>query len=200
MAGNHYNGGLTREQFLFYEIRTVSSLTLQGKSRDEISREIFTENLFQFPTEKMIKNITNTCFKRLDALDAPELLYHLANASLDVAKQIDLYAIMCENRIVYDFMAGVIGEKYRSQELDFSAKDVNVFLMELSEKVPAVNTWSESTRKKLKQVLVRFLVECDYLESARSTLLLPVYLYPELDEAIRRKGDTGALAAFNCFC
>ena len=200
MAGNHYNGGLTREQFLFYEIRTVSSLMLQGKSRDEISREIFTENLFQFPTEKMIKNITSTCFKRLDALDAPELLYHLANASLDVSKQINLYAIMCENRIVYDFMAGVIGEKYRSQELDFSAKDVNVFLMELSEKVPAVNTWSESTRKKLKQVLVRFLVECDYLESARSTLLLPVYLYPELDEAIRRKGDTDALAAFNCFC
>ena len=71
--------------------------------------------------------------------------------------------------------------------------------MRNSEKVPAVNTWSESTRKKLKQVLVRFLVECDYLESARSTLLLPVYLYPELDEAIRRKGDTDALAAFNCF-
>lgn len=198
MAGNHYSGSLTREQFLFYEIRTVSSLILQGESCDEIYHVISTENLFQFPTEKMIKSITNTCFKRIDAMNAPELVYHLANASLDVAKQINLYAIMCENRIVYDFMTEVIGEKYRSQELDFSAKDVNVF-MELSEKVSTVNGWSESTRKKLKQVLVRFLAECGYLETVRSQNLLPVYLYPELDEAIRKKGDADALAAFNCF-
>lgn len=197
---NHYSGVLTREQFLFYEIRTVSTLILQGKSRDEIYHVISTENLFQFPTEKMIKSITNTCFKRIDAMNIPELVYHLANASLDVAKQINLYAIMCENRIVYDFMTEMIGEKYRSQELYFSSKDVNVFFMELSEKVSAVNRWSESTRKKLKQVLVRFLAECGYLETVRSQNLLPVYLYPELDEAIRKKGDTDALAAFNCFC
>ena len=54
--------------------------------------------------------------------------------------------------------------------------------------------------KKLKQVLVKFLVECEYLESPRSEQLLPVYLYPELDEVIRQKGDTDALAAFNSFC
>ena len=106
---------------------------------------------------------------------------------------------MCENSIVYDFMTEVIGEKYRLQELDFSAKDVNVFFMELAEKVPAVDSWSESTIKKLKQVLVRFLVECEYLENPRSDKLLPVYLYPELEAVIREKNDTAALAAFNCF-
>ena len=31
-----YNGGLTREQFLFFEIRIVSSLLMQGLSRIEI--------------------------------------------------------------------------------------------------------------------------------------------------------------------
>ena len=195
----HYNGGLTREQFLFFEIRIVSSLVLQGKSRNEIEQEIFSENLFQFPTEKMIKNITKTCLKRIDALNAPELVYHLANASLDVAKQINLYAIMCENRIVYDFLTEVIGEKYRSQDFTFSSKDVAIFFMELSEKVPAVHTWSASTLKKLKQVLVRFLIECDYLENTRSQNLLPVYLYPELEEVIRQKNDLDALPAFNCF-
>ena len=200
MIKNHYNGGLTREKFLFFEIRIVSALIIQGKSRDEICDEIFSENLFQFPTEKMIKSITRTCFKRIDALNVPKLVYDLANASLDIAKQINLYAIMCENRIVYDFMTEVIGEKYRSQEFDFSSKDLNIFFIELSEKVPAVKTWSESTLKNLKRVLVRFLVECDYLESAKSQNLLPVYLYPELEEALRQKGDLDALAAFNCFC
>ena len=200
MKKEHYSGGLTREQFLFYEMRIVASLIGQEKSRDEIYSEIFTNNLFQFPTERMIKTITNACFRRIDALDSPELVSCLASASAEVAKQINLYAIMCENSIVYDFMTEVIGEKYRSQQFDFSAKDVNVFFMELAEKIPAVNDWSESTMKKLKQVLVKFLVECEYLESSRSEQLLPVYLYPELGEVIQQKGDTDALAAFNSFC
>ena len=199
MPQDHYSGGLTREQFLFFEMRVVAGLVMQGKSRDDILAEIFAENLFQFPTERMIKSIANTCFKRIDALDSPELVSYLADSSAEVAKQINLYAIMCENRIAYDFMTEVIGEKYRSQELDFSAKDVNVFFMELAEKVPAVDSWSESTIKKLKQVLVRFLVECEYLENTRSDKLLPVYLYPELEAVIREKNDTAALAAFNCF-
>ena len=155
--------------------------------------------MFQYPTERMIKTITNACFRRIDALDDENAVGLLADASSEVSKQVNLYAIMCENSIVYDFMTEVIGEKYRSQQLDFSAKDVNVFFMTLAEKVPAVSDWSESTMKKLKQVLVRFLVECEYLESPRSQNLLPVYLYPELDELIRSKGDTDALAAFNCF-
>ena len=52
-----YNGGLTREQFLFYEIRIVASLQLQGLSREEIVEEIKHANLFQFPTERMISSI-----------------------------------------------------------------------------------------------------------------------------------------------
>ena len=199
MPQDHYSGGLTREQFLFFEMRVVAGLAMQGKSREDILAEIFAENLFQFPTERMIRSITNTCFKRIDALNSPELVSYLADSSAEVAKQINLYAIMCENSIAYDFMTEVIGEKYRSQELDFSAKDVNVFFMELAEKVPAVDSWSESTIKKLKQVLVRFLVECEYLENSRSDTLMPVYLYPELEAVIRGNGDTSALAAFNCF-
>ena len=199
MNNKHYSGGLTREQFLFYEIRIVAGLIGQGRSRDEIYNEIYEDNLFQFPTERMIRSITNTCFKRIDARDSPELVSYLADSSAEVAKQINLYAIMCENSIVYDFMSEVIGGKYRLQQLDFSAKDVNVFFMELAEKVPAVGSWSESTIRKLKQVLVRFLVECEYLENTRSDKLLPVYLYPELEAVIREKGDTAAFAAFNCF-
>jgi len=199
MPQDHYSGGLTREQFLFFEIRVVAGLVMQGKSRDDILAEIFAENLFQFPTERMIKSITNTCFRRIDALDSTELVSYLADSSAEVAKQINLYAIMCENSIVYDFMTEVIGEKYRLQELDFSAKDVNVFFMELAEKVPAVDSWSESTIKKLKQVLVRFLVECEYLENTRSDKLMLVYLYPELEAVLREKSDTATLAAFNCF-
>ena len=198
MNTNHYSGGLTREQFLFFEIRIVAGLLCEGLSREEILEKVAYENLFQFPTERMIKTIARACFRRIDALDSQELTRLLVDSSPEVAKQINLYAIMCENSIVYDFFTEVIGEKYKTQQFDFSGKDINLFFIRLSEKIPAVSEWSEATIKKLKQVLVRFMIECEYLESPKSQTLLPVYLFEELENTIRCKGDNDALAAFNC--
>ena len=55
-----YNGGLTREQFLFYEIRIMASLVSQGYTKAEAIEKIKEENLFQFPTERMTVSIANT--------------------------------------------------------------------------------------------------------------------------------------------
>lgn len=194
-----YNGGLTREQFLFYEIRIVASLQLQGLSREEIVEEIKRENLFQFPTERMISSIAGTCFKRLDALGSETLVYHLANAPAEVAKQINLYAMMKYNRVVWDFMTTVIGEKFRTQELAFSGKDLNIFFFDLQEQNDTVASWRDSTINKIKQVLKKALVECEYLDSVRATQLNPVSVSPELEDEIRANHDLAALPAFNCF-
>ena len=194
-----YNGGLTREQFLFYEIRIVASLQLQGLSREEIVEEIKHANLFQFPTERMISSIAGTCFKRLDALGSETLVYHLANAPAEVAKQINLYAMMKYNRVVWDFMTTVIGEKFRTQELAFSGKDLNIFFFDLQEQNDTVASWRDSTINKIKQVLKKALVECEYLDSVRATQLNPVSISPELEDEIRANHDLAALPAFNCF-
>lgn len=196
---NQYNGGLTREQFLFYEIRTVASLILQGLSREDIIEVLTKENLFQFPTERMVTSISGTCFRRIAALESDNLVYELANAPADVAKQINLYAMMKYNRIVWDFMTTVIGEKYRTQEFEFSKKDLNIFFFGLQEQNDAVASWSDGTISKIKQVLTKTLVECGYLDSSRSTQLNPVTIAPELEDEIRANNDIAALAAFNCF-
>ena len=194
-----YNGGLTREQFLFYEIRTVASLLTQGLSRKEILSTVLADNLFQFPTERMVSSILTTCFKRIDALDSETLIFALANAPADVAKQINLYAMMKYNRIVWDFMTTVIAEKYRTQEFEFSKKDLNLFFFQLQEQNDAIASWSDSTISKIKQVLTKTLVECEYLDSPKATKLNMISIAPELEDELRANNDVAALAAFNCF-
>ena len=194
-----YNGGLTREQFLFYEIRTVASLLTQGLSRKEILSTVLADNLFQFPTERMVSSILTTCFKRIDALDSETLIFELANAPADVAKQINLYAMMKYNRIVWDFMTTVIAEKYRTQEFELSKKDLNLFFFQLQEQNDAIASWSESTISKIKQVLTKTLVECEYLDSPKATKLNMISIAPELEDELRANNDVAALAAFNCF-
>ena len=196
---NAYNGSLTREQFLFYETRIVAALTLQGLDRREIAEKVRDENLFQFPTERMITSILGTCLRRLDALESEALVYHLAYAPAEVAKQINLYAMMKYNRLVWDFMTTVIGEKYRTQEFEFSQKDLNLFFFRLQEQNDTVASWSDSTVKKIKQVLTKTLLECAYLDSLRATQLNPIAIAPELEDEIRAGKDLSALSAFNCF-
>ena len=194
-----YSAVITREQFLFYEMRTTAKLIFQGKTDAEIVDTIATENLFQYPTEKSVRKMAFTCIRRLKALTDSELITAIATQPSDVAKQICLYAMMKQYRLVWDFMITVIGAKFQSCDLSFSRLDLNVFMMRLQEQDDWVASWSDSTIMKIKQVLARVLVENEYLDSVTSDHLNPVLISPFLENAIRNSGDTKALAAFNCF-
>lgn len=194
-----YNGTLTAEQFLFYEMRIVSKQYLENKSIEEIIAYIKQDNLFQYPTERQVSRLTRACYKRLDALDSKKLVYELANAPVEVAKQINLYAMMRYNRLVREFMEGLIGEKYRQQDFSYTKKDINIFFSRLQEQNDDVVAWSEQTITKLKQVLTKCLIETEMLDGVRDTTLNPIFISEELEIGIRENNDLTALAAFNCF-
>lgn len=194
-----YNGGLTSEQFLFYEIRIAVKFYLDGKSVDEAVSLIKQDNLFQYPTERKISKMTRVCYRRLDALDNRTLVEEIANAPAEIAKQINLYAMMRYNRLVREFMTTVIGEKFRNQDFAFSRRDLNTFFTRLQEQNDDVASWSEQTVNKIKGVLVKSLVEAGHLDSFKSETLNPVFLSEELESGIRENGDFEALPAFNCF-
>ena len=171
-----YNGTITAEQFLFYEIRIASKYYLDGTSVEDAIEEIKKNNLFQYPTERLVARMVRSCYKRLDALDDEQLRQELSVAPIEIAKQINLYAMMRYNRIVWDFMVGLIGEKFRSQDFDFSRKDLNVFFSHLQEQNDDIAGWSESTVNKIKQVLTKVLVEVEILDTFKSTRLNPLFL------------------------
>ena len=194
-----YNGGLTGEQFLFYEVRIVCKQYLEGKSIDEIIEYIRRDNLFQYPTEREVSRLTRACYKRLVALGNEKLVYELANAPVEVAKQINLYAMMRYNRLVREFMIDLIGEKYRQHDFSYSKKDINVFFSRLREQNDDIAAWSEQTITKLKQVLAKCLIETEMLDSFRARELNPIFISAELESGIRENNDLSALPAFNCF-
>lgn len=194
-----YNGSLTAEQFLFYEIRLVSKQYLEGKPIDEIIEYIKRDNLFQYPTERKISKLARACHRRIVALGNEKLVYELANAPVEVAMQINLYAMMRYNRLVREFMTDIIGEKYRQQDFSYTKKDINVFFSRLREQNDDIAGWSEQTITKLKQVLTKCLIETEMLDSFRARELNPIFISAELESGIRENNDLTALPAFNCF-
>ena len=193
-------GSLTREQFLFHESKVVAKLIAdEGLTDEEIINKVVEENLFQFPTERMIKNIAGVCIKRLRGLDDMTLINMIAHAPVENAKQACLYAMMKQYRLVWDFMITVIGAKFREQDLSYGRMDLNVFFMRLQEQDDEVASWSDATINKIKQVLNKILIENEYIDSPRATKLNPVMICSEVDNAIRADGNDVALPAFNCF-
>lgn len=194
-----YIASLTREPFLFYEMRTTAKLLTSGLSAEDAVAQITVENLFQYPTEKSIARMAKACVKRLQVMKDADLIHAIATQPTEIAKQICLYALMKQSRLVWEFMLTVIGEKYRSKDSSFGRIDLNTYFIRLQEQDDTVASWSEGTITKLKQVLAKILVETEYLDDIRADHLNPVYLHPILENAIRSHGDLAVLPAFNCF-
>ncbi|MDD3230564.1 MAG: DUF1819 family protein [Oscillospiraceae bacterium] len=197
-TSSQYNAAITREQFLFYEMRITAKLICDGLSKEEILNRIVKDNLFQYPTEKSVKKMVQACLRRIDALNDKELTVAITNEPSDVAKQICLYAMMKQYRLVWDFMITVIGAKYQSMDTTFGKIDLNTFFMRLQEQNDNVAEWSDSTIKKLKQVLTKMLVDNEYIDSTKASHLNPILISPILENAIKSENRTEALPAFNC--
>lgn len=194
-----YIASITREPFMFHEMRLTAGLIQEGLTDEEILAAIIRGNLFQFPTEKSIKQLSRACIRRLRNLQDEGLVADIATQPVAIARQLCLYAFMKESRLVWDFMVTVIGEKYRSCNLNISKMDLNVFFMQLQEQNDAVASWSDSTIRKIKQILARLLVENEYLDDLKDEDLNPVILSSQLEQTIRANGDEVVFPAFNYF-
>ena len=198
ITASPYNAAMTREQFLFYEMRTAAKLMNEGLDKGALVERIVSENLFQYPTEKSVRKMALACIRRLESMEDDTLIAAIATQPSDVAKQVCLYAMMRQYRLVWDFMLTVVGDKYRKLDSSFSKMDLNVFFMRLQEQDDWVATWSNSTITKVRQVLMKMLIENEYLDSTDADHLNPVLISPLLENAIREDGQEIALPAFNC--
>lgn len=190
---------ITREQFLFHEMRIVAKLLAEEKTDEQVKQEVIENNLFQYPTEKMLGNICTVCLARFNAVDNKnEFVNIVSSSNSDVAKQACLFLMMNYYRLVWDFMITVIGEKYRVKDMTFTKVDMNSFFTRLEEQNDTVASWSDLTITKCKQVLKKTLVEVGYLDNTRSEVLNMIILDLSLKEAITRSRNTKALVAFGC--
>ena len=194
-----YSGSLTREQFMFQEMRMVARLKLEELDDQSILKRVYEENLFQYPTEREIKSKCRACLKRLSCLtDIPYAIDALANGSIGEAKQAALVALMCQSLLMQDFMITVIGDKYRRLDMTLTKRDMNLFFERIAEQNETVVSWSEQTIKKLKTVIRACLRETEYICGTEEALY-PVLLSDEFAAALKGAGYKRFLPAFNVF-
>ena len=188
---------ITREQFLMREIRIVARLRQEGLSDEAVIERVASENLIQYPTNRMVRNIASVCVKRLNSLSSAALERIIASGEPEAAAQANLYAMMRTYPLVRHFMETVVAEHYRDLDYSLGKMEMNGWVTRVQEDYDNIAQLSDATMGKVKQVLRNGLVQCGMLRSARSSELVPIALDLDVEDGIRALGDTEALAAFN---
>ena len=204
---------LTREQLLPHEMRIVAALRMQGASDEQVIVRVKSENLFQYPTERMVANRATVCLRRLDAMvptdavcaargidpktaveAASSLTRLMASGTPTQADQAIFYSLICRYDIVRELVLVEVGERLQNFDYAFTAVDLNAFMTRFTTEYPDAARWTEATVKRIKGSLrhAGLIGEGQGPESER---LSPLFLDSDVERALVQLGEQSLIAA-----
>lgn len=161
------------------ESKRLAALLLTTQDKATWLHAVEVENLLQKSSPATARRQARLIRKRLDTLDATGLQM-IAVRESEVRVQLLLATSIKHSTLLGEFLRNVYGLRQRQLESSLAKLDWLGFLDECAHQDPSVADWTESTRAKLFQVIVRILVEAKYLESSRSLKLTPPALHPDV--------------------
>lgn len=174
------------------ESRLVARLLMDGVSGVQWDRALRVDNLLQKGSPATAIRQARLIRLRLETID-PTLWPLVGHGDKEVATQVLFAAALKHSRLLRDFVTSVVNDHIRRLEMALVPREWDQFLVDCEAKDPAVGSWSETTRRKLLQVIFRILVEARCLESTRSLRLLQPHIHPMVSKALRDVGDERTL-------
>lgn len=150
-----YSSNLAGALYMYFELKQVANLALDGLSSLEITAKVRGENLFQLATNKSLDKLLSATLKRVAFLDEI-MLNLLVHGSLHTSKLVALIAIMKTNRLFFEFIQEVYLEKACLGEQELEAKDFRIFFNHKAEQSPQVAAWQESTSRNCRRSIIRY--------------------------------------------
>ncbi len=187
-----YNAEISAGSLLPLESKRIAQLLLTDPDPAAWLQAIETENILQKKTPATARRQARLLQRRLITLDA-QAWKMMAERENEVLIQLLLAAAVKHSQLLGDFMRRVYADRQRRLEPALAPADWQDFLTECAHHDPTVAAWSDSTKAKLFQVIVRILAEAKYLESAHSMKLTPQFLHPDVRHYLRAHDETYVL-------
>jgi len=191
-----YNAEIVAGSLLIPESRHIARLLLAEADEDTWHQAIVIDNVLQKRSPAAAKRQTKLIKNRLSLMQ-PALWEMIDHGSNDVATQAILAAAIKHSRLLGDFMDQVIRTHWKTYVTKISSVDWNSFIETCIQKDPVIETWTDSTRAKLKQVVFRILAESKYIDGTRSLKLLPVSVAPEVKKYLVKNSEEYILRCMN---
>lgn len=179
MTRNPYNAEISAGSLLINESVDIARLLIKGANSSDWYQALVVENILRKKSPTSAKRMARLIRNRLEGMDESHWQLVLDD-NKEVVRQALLAAAIKHSNLLYDFMTDVIRGHYRTFKRQLSLSDWRSFLEECEQRDPTVASWSDSTKKKLGQVIFRILAEGGYLESTRKLQLSPIMVHPRV--------------------
>jgi len=187
-----YNGEIVAGSLMVPESRKISELLLKNVSQEEWNQEVSTNNILQKRSPATAKRQATLIRKRL-SLMAPDLWCLIKDGSAETATQATLAAAIKHSRLVGDFMDRVCRGHWRTHSPKLTKTDWRIYMESCTQVEPIIADWSESTTKKLRQVVFRILAESGFINNTRSLELQAVQVIPEVLDYLKQNKENYVL-------
>jgi hypothetical protein len=175
------------------ESRKLAAFTLGNPAEADWQRALGEDNILQKRSPATARRQARLIRNRLDLLDRQGLEL-IATREKEVVVQMLFLACLRHSLLLRDFIAEVVVSHIRRLDMALTVRDWDAFLADCAHRDPAITTWSESTRKKLLQVILRVLAEAGYLVSTRSLTIRRAQLHPEVRRYLDEQDDKKMIA------
>ena len=146
-----------------------------------VQDRVIAENILQTRTVSTLKRVYREIASRLKTLSPTELAFLLEGSHQEQAYLLWL-AVCRRYSFIADFAVEVLRERYITLKNDVTHDDFDAFFNHKSEWHPELDTISQATRSKLRQVLFRILREADLVTA--NNMINAAMLSPRLLDTI----------------
>ncbi len=180
-TGKNYNVAFTAASSLVNEMHIITSLYRKYNDWDVVRKEIFKNRLLQTRTEATGQRYFRELKFRIAGLSEAQMDL-IVNGSIDEQKQITWWSICKKYTFVKEFAIEVIRNKFVLLDYNITHIDYTHFFDEKSALDESLNELTDSTRKKLEQVVFRMLREASILDKKHR--IIPVSLGKRVIEVL----------------
>jgi hypothetical protein len=184
-----YNAEISAGSLLPLETRRVATLLLSDPDEAAWMYAIEVENILQKKTPATARRQARLIRRRLSNLDTFGWKM-VAERESEVVIQLLLAAAVKHSQLLGDFILRIYADRQRRLEPTLAPSDWRDFLAECANLDATIVGWSDTTKAKLFQVVVRILVEARYLENSRSMKLTPQSLHPDVRRYLNANGES----------
>jgi hypothetical protein len=176
-----------------YETQEVAKLFLKHQSWDEVRKIIIDENYLQKSAMSTLKRQFIEIRKRINSLNQEELEYLVQNDY--EAKYVVMLSAFKIYKMIYDFAVEVMRDKYFKGDLKILNSDFEIFIDSKKLAYENLNTVTDSTKYKLRQVMFKMFEEAELITSTKEKIIKKPFFSKNLCKIIK-KDDKDYLKAF----
>ena len=178
-----YSLSFTAASLAANETQIISKIYLEEREWDIVKRKVVDDNILQKATIATRKREFAEIKKRVSNLNEEELKFFVSSIG-DELKHIALLSVYKTYRFIFDFAVEVIRRKYLLFDYEILDSDYEKFFESKKLSYEKLNTISQKTCYKIKQVSFKIFEQSGILDSVKTKNIKKPYLSNNLIEVI----------------